>query len=65
MNPGSVGPTYLNLGGKLIKIQLSNRVVAWSDSNNQYIQKGIKFFETHLTNQYMEFIKGASNPLSS
>ena len=42
MNPESIGPPNIYLGGKVSKIKLQNGVDAWAFSSSQYVQAAVK-----------------------
>ena len=54
MNPESIGPPNIYLGGKVSKIKLQNRVDAGAFSSSQYVQAAVKNVEDYLNKQNMK-----------
>ena len=49
MNPGSIGPPSLYLGGHMRQYTLVNGIKAWGFSSSQYVQAAVKNVEEYLT----------------
>ena len=45
MQPSSIAPPNIYLGGKLKKMRLLNMVEAWTFSSSQYVQKAVSNVE--------------------
>ena len=61
--PESVCPPKLYFGGKLSKMDLPNRVVAWTISTSKYIQSTLKNIERILRKHGLSLRKGTNSPL--
>ena len=64
----SIGPPTVYLGGRVHKVQLENRVWAWSISSSQYVQSAIKNVEEYVgksKNSHLNIPPKAETPLTT
>ena len=64
LKPGSVGtPTKLYLGGKLLKVEFPNGVIAWTISASRYIHQVIRNLEPILAIHGLKLRRNTNSPL--
>ena len=65
MQPKSVSPLDLYLGGKVTKLKLPNGVDAWAFSSSQYVQAAVKNVDQSLEKRGMKLKKGVKAPFTT
>ena len=65
MKPSSIGPPKIYLGAKIMKVQLSNGVVAFAMSMSQYVKEAVRNVEEHLKKRDLGLLKKASTPIAA
>ena len=63
MEPESIGPPSLYLGGHLRKVVLNTGVEAWDFGSTQYVQAAVKNVEEYLAKNGQSLKAKALNPL--